>query len=67
MAVRKAIKFLNKYYGISERDAYAFCSMSVDLRVTQLVDCALGIHAMIPKACFVGKEYVKKNSLFIQS
>lgn len=67
MAVRKAIKFLNKYYGISETDAYAFCSMAVDLRVTQLVDFALGIHAMIPKACFAGKEYVNKNSLLIHT
>lgn len=67
MAVRKATKFLNKYYGLPEEEAYAFCSMAVDLHVTQVVDFTLGIHAMIPKACFVGKEYAKKNGLLLQA
>jgi len=66
MAVRNAIKFLNKYYGLLEEEAYAFCSMAVDLHVTQVVDYALGIHAMIPKTCFVGKKYTKKNGLLLQ-
>jgi acetamidase/formamidase len=66
IAVRKAIRFLNRYYGLSEDEAYAFCSMAVDLRVTQVVDYALGIHAMIPKACFVGKKYTKKNGLLFR-
>ncbi len=65
MAVRNAIKFLNKRYGMSELDCYAFCSMAVDLRVTQVVDLAKGIHAMIPKAYFVGEEYAKKTSLLL--
>jgi len=64
-AVRKAIQFLNRYYGLPEEEAYAFCSIAVDLHVTQLVDYARGIHAMIPKACFVGKKYAKKNSLLL--
>jgi len=67
MAVRKAIKFLNKYYGLDEMEAYAFCSMAVDLHVTQLVDYTLGIHAMIPKGCFVGSQYAKKNTLLLQT
>jgi len=67
MAVRKAIRFLNKHYGLDEMEAYAFCSMAVDLHVTQLVDYTLGIHAMIPKACFVGSQYAKKNSLLLQT
>jgi acetamidase/formamidase len=65
MAVRKAIKFLNKRYGLSPEEAYAFCSMAVDLHVTQLVDYTLGIHAMIPKASFVGSQYTQKNSLLL--
>jgi acetamidase/formamidase len=65
MAVRKAIRFLNNYYGLPEDEAYAFCSMAVDLRVTQVVDYALGIHAMIPKACFSGKRNSKKNGLLL--
>ena len=30
-------------------DAYMFCSLAVDMRVTQLVDGNKGIHAMLPK------------------
>ena len=66
MAVRKAIKFLNKYYGIPDMEGYAFCSMAVDLHVTQVVDYALGIHAMIPKSVFVGKQYAGKNTLLLK-
>jgi acetamidase/formamidase len=67
MAVRKAITFLNKYYGIPEMEGYAFCSMAVDLHVTQVVDYTLGIHAMIPKACFVGRQYARKNTLLLRT
>jgi acetamidase/formamidase len=65
MAVRNAIAFLGKQYGMSELDAYAFCSMAVDLHVTQLVDYTLGIHAMIPKAVFVGDQYKGKSDLLL--
>ena len=65
MAVRQSIKFLNKYYGVPELEAYAFCSQAVDLHVTQLVDYTKGIHAMIPKSYFVGKEFADKNALLI--
>jgi acetamidase/formamidase len=65
MAVRKSIEFLTRYYGMPELEAYAFCSQAVDLHVTQLVDYTMGIHAMIPKACFVGDQYAGKNTLLI--
>jgi len=65
MAVRKSIEFLNRYYGIPEMEAYSFCSQAVDLHVTQLVDYTMGIHAMIPKEYFVGKQYSEKNKLLI--
>ncbi len=65
MAVRNAIKFLQKRYGMNELDCYGFCSMAVDLRVTQVVDLTMGIHAMIPKAYFVGNEYAKKTTLLL--
>ncbi len=67
MAVRKSISFLHKYYGLPEMEAYAFCSMAVDLQVTQVVNYTLGIHAMIPKACFAGSQYAKKNTLLLQA
>jgi acetamidase/formamidase len=66
MAVRKAINFLNKHYGLSKEEAYAFCSMAVDLHVTQLVDYTMGIHAMIPKSSFVGPQYAEKNQLLLK-
>ena len=66
MATRKAIKFLNSYYGLSTGEAYAFCSMAVDLHVTQAVDYTLGIHAMIPKGYFVGEQYANKNGLLLK-
>jgi acetamidase/formamidase len=65
MATRNAIKFLKQRYGMSDLDAYAFCSMAVDLHVTQVVDLAKGIHAMIPKSCFAGKVYKKKTTLLL--
>jgi acetamidase/formamidase len=67
MAVRKAIKFLNSYYGLSKGEAYAFCSMAVDLHVTQVVDYTLGIHAMIPKEYFVGERFASKNGLLLKA
>jgi len=65
MAVREAIKFLNSYYGLSKGEAYAFCSMAVDLHVTQVVDYTLGIRAMIPKEYFVGEQFANKNGLLL--
>ena len=65
MAVKQAIKFLNNHYGIPELEGYAFCSQAVDLHVTQLVDYTKGIHAMIPKDYFFGKQYAGKNTLLI--
>jgi len=65
MAARQAINFLNKYYGIDKMEAYAFCSQAVDFHVTQLVDYTIGIHAVIPKAYFVGSQYTAKNTRLI--
>ena len=65
MAVRKAIRFLKGHYGMPEDEAYAFCSMGVDLRVTQVANLANGIHAMIPKNAFAGEEFASKNNLLL--
>ncbi|MBP2673839.1 MAG: putative acetamidase/formamidase, partial [Deltaproteobacteria bacterium] len=62
MAVRKAIRFLNVHYGMPDQEGYTFASMGVDLRVTQLVDYANGIHAMIPKSYFADAS---KNTLLL--
>ena len=52
IALRDAIHFLSTSKGLARDDAYALCSLTVDLRVTQIVDGNKGIHAMIPKAIF---------------
>jgi acetamidase/formamidase len=52
IALRDAIQFLVRTKGVTPNDAYALCSMAVDLRVTQIVDGNKGIHAMIPKSIF---------------
>jgi len=52
IALRDAIQFLSASKGLSPADSYAFASLAVDLRVTQIVDGNKGIHALIPKAAF---------------
>ena len=52
IALRDAIQFISKTKGLTPDDAYSLSSMTVDLRVTQIVDGNKGIHAMIPKAIF---------------
>jgi acetamidase/formamidase len=53
-AVREMISLLGSLAGLSRKDAYSFCSLALDLRVTQLVDGNKGIHAMIAKQLLSG-------------
>lgn len=48
-ALREMIKWLVELKGWAAEDAYTFCSLACDLRVTQLVDGYKGIHAMVAK------------------
>jgi acetamidase/formamidase len=48
-AVREMISLLGSVAGLSPEDAYSFCSLALELRVTQLVDGNRGIHAMMAK------------------
>jgi acetamidase/formamidase len=48
-ALREMIKWLVELKGWAPEDAYTFCSLACDLRVTQLVDGFKGIHAMVAK------------------
>ncbi len=48
-ALREIIKWLVELKGWAAEDAYTFCSLACDLRVTQLVDGHKGIHAMVAK------------------
>jgi acetamidase/formamidase len=48
-ALRQMIALVGERLGLKPDDAYMFCSLAVDLRVTQLVDGNKGIHAMLPR------------------
>ena len=55
LAVREMIDFLMEQKHLTRDDAYMLSSVAVDLAITQLVDGNKGVHAMIPKAIFVGR------------
>jgi len=48
-ALREMIVLIGERLGLAADDAYMLASLTVDLRVTQLVDGNKGIHAMLPK------------------
>jgi acetamidase/formamidase len=50
IALRDMIKLISARTGISREDAYTLCSLAADLRVTQVVNGAKGIHVMLDKA-----------------
>lgn len=49
-ALRDMIALLGEKGGLSREDAYMFCSLAADLRVTQTVNGSKGIHCMIAKS-----------------
>ncbi len=49
-ALREMIALLGELKGLKAVDAYVFCSLAADLRVTQLVDGNKGIHCMVDKS-----------------
>src|SRR5215467_173822 len=56
MAVREMIDFLVTEKHLARDDAYQLSSVAADVDITQLVDGNKGVHAMIPKAIFVGQR-----------
>ncbi len=53
IALRDMIKLICGRTGISREDAYTLCSLAADLRVTQVVNGAKGIHCMLEKKLLV--------------
>src|SRR5262249_8322360 len=53
IALRQMVDLVAKAAGIRRQEAYALCSLAADLRVTQLVNGAKGIHVMVDKSCLV--------------
>ncbi len=56
MATREMIEFLVSEKGLTRDEAYTFCSLAVDLRVTQLVDETKGIHATLASEYWLGQN-----------
>lgn len=50
IALREMIKLICARTGLSREDAYTLCSLAADLRVTQVVNGAKGIHVMLDKS-----------------
>lgn len=53
MAIEETTTLLSEWRGWDFFRAYAFSSIAVDFRVTQVVDGTKGIHAMVPKRAFL--------------
>jgi len=49
-ALRDMLDWLTDLKGWTRSEAYVFCSLACDLRVTQLVDGNKGVHAMVSRA-----------------
>ena len=49
-ALRQTLRFLVDEQGLGREDAYALCSLAVDLRVTQIVNGTKGVHAMLARS-----------------
>jgi acetamidase/formamidase len=49
IALRDMIKLISTRTGLSPEDAYMLCSLAADVRVTQVVNGAKGIHVMLEK------------------
>ena len=54
IAIRETVEFLMERAGLSSGEAYAVMSMAVDLRITELVDQNVGVHAMVAKSLLGG-------------
>jgi acetamidase/formamidase len=49
-ALREMIALIREMTNLSAENAYTLCSLTADLRITQMVDGNKGVHTMLPKA-----------------
>ena len=49
IALRQMLDLVASKTGLSQQQAYALCSLAADVRVTQVVNGAKGIHVMLEK------------------
>ncbi len=50
IAIRETVEFLQERLDLTSGEAYSVVSMAVDLRITELVDGNVGVHAMVAKS-----------------
>jgi len=55
-AVTETVDFLSTVKGLTREEAYALTALAADCRVSQIVDIRKGVHCMIPKSLWVGKQ-----------
>jgi len=55
IALRQMIDLVSAAAGISRQQAYALCSLAADVRVTQVVNGAKGVHVMLAKRYLGGQ------------
>lgn len=55
-AVNETVDFLSTVKGLTREEAYALTALAADCRVSQIVDIRKGVHCMIPKSLWVGKQ-----------
>ena len=48
IAPESMIQWMQDRYGWTRHDARALASLTVDLRITQIVNGTLGVHALLP-------------------
>jgi acetamidase/formamidase len=51
IAIRETVEFLQERTALTRGEAYSVVSMAVDLRITELVDRNVGVHAMARSFC----------------
>ncbi|HEY4226442.1 MAG TPA: acetamidase/formamidase family protein [Pseudolysinimonas sp.] len=52
-ATLNMVRFLQRRFGLPERDAYGLCSIAGDLEVTQVVNSVKGAHMTMAKSLFI--------------
>jgi acetamidase/formamidase len=52
LCLHNMLGFLVRCVGLTPHDAYGLSSIAVNFRITQVVDVAQGVHAMLPKEIF---------------
>jgi acetamidase/formamidase len=55
-SIERMIAYLERRYGLDREQAYALCSVAVDLRISEVVDAPNWVvSAFLPKDLFTGE------------